>query len=250
MYRQNELLRRHALGNFGELLHAVARDPAMVIYLDSASNRKGQPNENFAREVMELFTLGEGNYEERDIKEAARAFTGWGIDLDTGEFLFRQPAHDDGVKTVLGRTGNLDGDAVLDILLAQPQTAEFVAGKLWREFVSPHPGSRRGQAHRARFPGFRLRHPGGAARDPRVGCVLRAAEPCDADQVPARSRRRHAAAVQVQDGRSDAVRLHGQPARPVPVRSSQRQGLARRRSLDQRDDACSRARPFSSGCFA
>ena len=139
MYRQNELLRRHALGNFGELLHAIARDPAMVIYLDSASNRKGQPNENFAREVMELFTLGEGHYGERDIKEAARAFTGWGIDPDRGEFVFRRLAHDDGVKTVLGRSGSFNGDAVLDILLAQPQTAEHIAAKLWREFVSPEP---------------------------------------------------------------------------------------------------------------
>jgi uncharacterized protein (DUF1800 family) len=139
MYRQNVLLRRHALGNFGALLHAVARDPAMVIYLDSASNRKGQPNENFAREVMELFTLGEGNYTERDVKEAARAFTGWGVDPDRGEFVFRRRAHDDGVKTVLGRTGNLDGDKVLGILLAQPQTAELIAAKLWREFVSPEP---------------------------------------------------------------------------------------------------------------
>jgi uncharacterized protein (DUF1800 family) len=139
MYRQNVLLRRHALGNFSSLLHAIARDPAMVIYLDSASNRKGQPNENFAREVMELFTLGEGHYSERDIKEAARAFTGWGIDPDRGEFVFRPRAHDDGSKTVLGRTGNLDGDAVLGILLAQPQTAELVAAKLWREFVSPNP---------------------------------------------------------------------------------------------------------------
>ena len=139
MYRQNDLLRRHALGNFGELLHAVARDPAMVIYLDSASNRKGQPNENFAREVMELFTLGEGNYGERDIKEMARAFTGWSINPETGEFLFRPFAHDDGEKTVLGRTGNFDGDAALDILLAQPQTAEFIVTKLWREFISPSP---------------------------------------------------------------------------------------------------------------
>lgn len=139
MYRQNALLRRHALGNFGELLHAVARDPAMVIYLDSASNRKGQPNENFAREVMELFTVGEGHYGERDVKEAARAFTGWGIDPDRGEFAFRRLAHDDGVKTVLGRSGNFNGDAVLDILLAQPRTAEHIAAKLWREFVSPDP---------------------------------------------------------------------------------------------------------------
>lgn len=139
MYRQNALLRRHALGNFGDLLHAVAKDPAMVIYLDSASNRKAQPNENFAREVMELFTLGEGQYTERDVKEAARAFTGWSIDPARGEFLFRRLQHDDGVKTVLGRSGNFDGDAVLDILLAQPQTAEFIVGKLWREFVSPVP---------------------------------------------------------------------------------------------------------------
>jgi uncharacterized protein (DUF1800 family) len=139
MYRQNALLRRHAFGNFGELLHAVARDPAMVIYLDSASNRKGQPNENFAREVMELFTLGEGHYGEGDIKEVARAFTGWSIDPDSGEFLFRPLVHDDGVKTVLGRTGNFNGAAALDILLAQPQTAEFIVTKLWREFVSPAP---------------------------------------------------------------------------------------------------------------
>ncbi|MEQ1776116.1 MAG: DUF1800 domain-containing protein [Burkholderiales bacterium] len=139
LYRQNLLLREHALGNFSVFLHAIARDPAMVIYLDNASNRKGQPNENFAREVMELFTLGEGNYGERDIKEAARAFTGWSIDGEKGEFLFRRFAHDDGVKTVLGRSGNFDGDAVLDILLAQPQTAEFIVRKLWREFISPEP---------------------------------------------------------------------------------------------------------------
>ena len=137
LYRQHLLLREHAMGNFGAFLHAIARDPAMVIYLDSASNRKGQPNENFAREVMELFTLGEGNYTERDIKDAARAFTGWGIDAEKGEFLFRAPAHDDGMKSVLGQSGAFDGDAVLDILLAQPQTAEFIVHKLWREFVSP-----------------------------------------------------------------------------------------------------------------
>jgi uncharacterized protein (DUF1800 family) len=139
LYRQNALLRSHALGNFAELLRAVARDPAMLIYLDNAASRKEQPNENFARELMELFTLGEGNYSERDVKEAARAFTGWSVEPETGEFLFRQPVHDDGVKTVLGRTGSFDGAAVLEILLAQPQTAEFLAGKLWREFVSPVP---------------------------------------------------------------------------------------------------------------
>ncbi len=138
IYRQNVLLRRHALGNFGELLHAVSRDPAMLVYLDSATNRRGQPNENFAREVMELFTLGEGNYGEQDIKEAARAFTGWSIDPGTGEFLFRPRQHDDGVKQVLGRTVR-SGDELLDVLLAHPATAEYVAARLWREFVSPQP---------------------------------------------------------------------------------------------------------------
>ena len=144
MYRQNLLLRRYALGSFRDMLHAVARDPAMILYLDNASNRKGQPNENFAREVMELFTLGEGHYGEQDIKEAARAFTGWGIDGETGEFLFRPALHDAGVKTILGQSGNFDGDAVLDILLAQPQTAQWIVGKLWREFVSPDPDPRGG----------------------------------------------------------------------------------------------------------
>jgi uncharacterized protein (DUF1800 family) len=139
MYEQNVLLRRHAGGSFGELLHAVAKDPAMVIYLDSASNRKGKPNENFAREVMELFTLGEGRYTEADVREAARAFTGWSIDPDSGDFRWRPALHDEGTKTVLGRTGNFDGDAVLDMLLARPQTAEFLVAKLWREFVSPEP---------------------------------------------------------------------------------------------------------------
>ncbi len=139
MYEQNVLLRRHATGNFGQLLHAVAKDPAMVIYLDSASNRKGKPNENFAREVMELFTLGEGHYTETDVREAARAFTGWSIDPDSGDFRWRPALHDEGTKTVLGRSGNFDGDAVLDILLTRPQAAEFVVAKLWREFVSPDP---------------------------------------------------------------------------------------------------------------
>lgn len=146
MYRQNALLRKHALGNFGALLKDIARDPAMVVYLDSAQNRRGQPNENFAREVMELFTVGEGQYSERDIKEVARAFTGWSLDRDTGEFMFRPLLHDGGGKTVLGRTGPFDGDAVLDILLQQPQTAEFITRKLWKEFVSPEPDDE--EAHR------------------------------------------------------------------------------------------------------
>jgi len=137
--RRNALIREHALGNFATLLHEASRDPAMVIYLDNASNRKGQPNENFAREVMELFTLGEGHYTEQDVKEAARAFTGWSFDAPRGEFVLRTMQHDDGAKTLLGQTGDFSGDDVLRILLAHPRTAEHIVEKLWREFVSPAP---------------------------------------------------------------------------------------------------------------
>jgi len=139
MYRQNLTLRKNALGNFGVLLKDVARDPAMVIFLDNAQNRRGQANENFAREVMELFTVGEGQYSEQDIKEVARAFTGWSVDRETADFMFRRFAHDGGVKTVFGRTGRFDGNDILDMLLERPQTAEFITTKLWKEFISPTP---------------------------------------------------------------------------------------------------------------
>ncbi|WP_370819558.1 DUF1800 domain-containing protein [Pandoraea anhela] len=139
LYRQNVLLRANALGNFGQMLHDVSKDPAMLIYLDGAGSRKGRPNENFAREVMELFTLGEGHYTEQDVREAARAYTGWSIDRASMTYLWRANVHDTGAKTVLNQTGDFDGDQVLDILLARPETATFVVGKLWREFVSPTP---------------------------------------------------------------------------------------------------------------
>lgn len=139
LYQQNLLLRQHAVGNFRTFLHAIARDPAMLIYLDSQTNRKWAPNENFARELLELFTLGEGHYSEPDIKEAARAFTGWEMEPRTGRFRFNAGAHDDGPKTFLGRSGAFDGDAILDILLEQPRLAVHVTEKLWRAFVSDTP---------------------------------------------------------------------------------------------------------------
>jgi uncharacterized protein (DUF1800 family) len=139
MYAQNMTFRAQATGNFATLLHTVAKDPAMVIYLDNAQNRKGAPNENFAREVMELFTLGQGHYTEQDIQEAARAFTGWGVDRETGTFALRPRLHDDGEKTVFGKTGRFDGDAILDLVLERRETAEFIVAKLWKEFVSPEP---------------------------------------------------------------------------------------------------------------
>lgn len=129
------IIRRYALGSFRDLLHEVSKSGAMMNFLNNNQNRKGHPNENFAREVMELFTLGRGNYTETDVKEAARAFTGWGAD-PAGEFVFRRQQHDTGEKTVLGKTGNFDGDDVLDILLDQKQTARFIVQKIYRFFVN------------------------------------------------------------------------------------------------------------------
>jgi uncharacterized protein (DUF1800 family) len=133
MEQQLALFHRHATGSFRELLINVARDPAMLAYLDAAQNVKGAPNENFAREVMELFTMGVGNYTEQDIREAARAFTGW-IDDDLA-FKVDTAKHDDGQKTFLGRSGNFDGVDILAIILEQKVTAEFIAGKIYRFFV-------------------------------------------------------------------------------------------------------------------
>jgi uncharacterized protein (DUF1800 family) len=133
MLQQNELFRRHALGSFGEMVRGIARDPAMLLYLDSATNRKVHPNENFAREVMELFCLGLGKYTERDIQELARCFTGW--EIQHGAFKFNRYQHDYGTKTVLGKKGNFDGDEGLAVILDQPATAEFICGKLVRFFV-------------------------------------------------------------------------------------------------------------------
>jgi uncharacterized protein (DUF1800 family) len=151
MYGQNETLRRHATGKFGDLLRAVAKDPAMLFWLDAQENVAGKPQENFARELMELFTLGIGHYSEQDVQEAARAFTGWafvrgrgadfGKDRPAAQFLFRQARHDRAEKSVLGVTGPLDGDAVLELLLRHPRTAEFVTEKIWSHFVYPSPSA-------------------------------------------------------------------------------------------------------------
>src|SRR5581483_405237 len=140
MYAQIGLLRANAMADFGTLLRAVSRDPAMLRWLDNNTNRKSSPNENYARELMELFTLGSGNYTELDVREAARAFTGWFFNRD-GEFVFNRNQHDFGEKTFLGQTGPWDGDDVLDIILQQPAAAPFIAEKLYRFFVHDHPSS-------------------------------------------------------------------------------------------------------------
>ena len=136
---QNRTLREHATGNFRDLLMAVMRDPAMLVYLDNGQNVKDHPNENFGRELLELFTMGVGNYTERDIREASRAFTGW--TNDAVEFRFDRDKHDDGTKDFLGQRGAFDGDDIVDIILAQPVTAEFVSSKLYRFFVREDPSA-------------------------------------------------------------------------------------------------------------
>jgi uncharacterized protein (DUF1800 family) len=135
IYNQLKLFHQHALGNFGDLLHAILHDPAMLRYLDNDQNRKGNPNENLARELMELFSLGPGNYTEQDIREGARALTGFS--LEPYQFRFRPFQHDTGSKTILGRTGNFDGDDFVDIILEQPACAEFITRKLWIYFACP-----------------------------------------------------------------------------------------------------------------
>ena len=140
LYQQQllDVIRQNALGNFGDLLREVSKSAAMINFLNNNQNKKGHPNENFAREVMELFTMGRGNYTENDIKEAARAFTGWGANI-SGEFTFRRNQHDDGKKTVLGKTGNFNGDDVLNILLEHKQTATYISRKIYRYFVNDVP---------------------------------------------------------------------------------------------------------------
>ena len=139
IWRQNELFRRLATGNWLELLAEAGKDPAMLVWLDQAQSRKDHPNENFAREVMELFALGEGHYTEKDITEAARALTGWSLDQEAQKFIYRPAFHDNGEKTVLGKTGNLDGGDFIAQIVAQPQAATFITAKLWNFFAGEMP---------------------------------------------------------------------------------------------------------------
>ncbi|TBL70063.1 DUF1800 domain-containing protein [Paenibacillus thalictri] len=139
MVKQNELFRKYALGSFHELVLEVGKDPAMMIWLDSNSNRKGKPNENYAREVMELFTLGIGNYTEQDIREAARAFTGWKYEKALDEVSFQPKQHDDKKKTLLGESGNFNETTVVDVLFRQEALPKYIALKLLHYFAADQP---------------------------------------------------------------------------------------------------------------
>ncbi len=136
LHKQNLMLRQNALGNFRQMLRSVARDPAMLVYLDGYENVKGRPNENFARELLELFTVGSTEYGQADVKAIAKVFTGWRVDPETGEFQFRADLHDGSPVTVLGRTGAFNGDQVIDLLLDNPKTAERIVERVWRHFVN------------------------------------------------------------------------------------------------------------------
>jgi uncharacterized protein (DUF1800 family) len=130
-----ETLRKHALGNFKDLALAVAKEPAMIRFLNNQQNQKNSPNENFARELLELFTMGEGNYSEEDIKESARAFTGWSSNLE-GEFVFRPRMHDYGEKKFMGKKGRFDGTDIIKLITRKKQTAYFIASKVYQFFVN------------------------------------------------------------------------------------------------------------------
>lgn len=134
IWNQNETLRRFAAGNFRAFTHNISRDPAMLDYLNNSQNRKGRPNENYARELMELFTLGIGHYSEQDIKEAARSFTGWAHEGE--EFVFRKYDHDFDDKTFFGRRGPWDGSDVIEIILSRKRCAEYICSRLWTYFVA------------------------------------------------------------------------------------------------------------------
>jgi uncharacterized protein (DUF1800 family) len=139
MAEQNTLFRKYALGNFKELVRAIGKDPAMMIWLDVNRNKKNKPNENYAREVMELFTLGIGHYTETDVKEAARAFTGWTYDKKENKVGYNSKQHDNNSKTLLGEQGNLDADDAVDVIFRQKTLSTFLAMKLLNYFATDNP---------------------------------------------------------------------------------------------------------------
>lgn len=139
MYQQNQLLRHYSLGSFADLLKDIYKDPSMLIYLNGQQNIKTKPNENFARELLELFALGVGYYTEQDVLSAARAFSGWSYNFREGNTIFNDNNHDNGVKEFLGKMGHFSADDIINIILDQERVSEFITEKMWLNFVSPIP---------------------------------------------------------------------------------------------------------------
>ena len=184
MYAQNQLFRTLGPGNFDTLVQAVAKDPSMLIWLDADTSHKNAPNQNFARELMERFTMGAGNYSQEDVIQAARCFTGWELDMVTGEFFLNPYDHDGGVKHFLGRSGRFGGEDIIKIVTHEPASHHWVVSRLWswlaypvtprdpvvaglrprlRQGPQPHqPAGRHAQPPRVRLPGV-ARGPGQAA---------------------------------------------------------------------------------------
>ena len=235
MWRQNELFRRLATGNWLELLTLAGKDPAMLIWLDQAQSRKEHPNENFAREVMELFSLGEGHYAEQDVTEGARALTGWSLDRPTRNIVYRPVFHDNGDKTFLGRTGNLNGDDVMAQIVAQPQAARFITAKLWNYFAGQPPpdaerrARRRSSRERKQFQAVAARHV------PQRG-VLRRRHHSQPGQKPGAMAGRQRADARMRSAADVSARPAAQ-SRTGSVRAAERQGLGRRHHLDHHQHA-------------
>ena len=142
LYKQNQSLRHYALGNFGDLLRAMMKDPAMLVYLDGMMNQKGKINENFAREFLELFTLGQGHFSEADMLAASHAFTGWGVNRFAESSVYREENHSNTPQQFLGQRGVFSSDDIINIVLKHPRTAEFITEKFWYEFISINPPKR------------------------------------------------------------------------------------------------------------
>jgi len=159
MINQYNLFGRFALGNYAQLTHEISKDPAMLLYLNNAQNRRQHPNENYARELMELFTMGVGNYTEEDVRQSARAFTGWTVNRRMGDIVgFIPQLHDAGIKFFLGRTGDFMGDDIVDIIMQQPATARYMAHKFARHFIydNPEPALVEALARRFRASGYNV----------------------------------------------------------------------------------------------
>ena len=233
LHRQNETLRANALGPFAPFAKQISRDPVMIEYLDLQSSTAKNPNENFAREVMELFMLGEGHYSEADIAEAARAFTGYRVSRETGRFEFRARQNDSENKTFLGKTGPLTADDVIDLIVEKPRCSEFLAGKIWTFYAGTKPSDALQQAL-----GNEYRRTG---MD--TGKLLRIIFTsheffCPECRSPSNQEPRPMARAVVQDARdsdarSEAVPCHSCESWPKTLRAPECERLGRRSGVDQ-----------------
>ena len=232
MLKQNELIRRNALGSFRTMLEEMSKDPAMMVWLDTSLSKKGQANENYARELMELFSLGIGHYTETDVREAARAFTG--CEIRDGKFRLNTIEHDSGDKTFLSKRGSWGCDDIVRICLEQEAAPRFIAGKLFRFFISDTIDASHDLidplAAQLRTSDFDLR---GARRDdPPLEPVFLAGSLSLASQIAGRFRGGHRSRAGRQSRRRAALRCTRGP-RAAALFSAVGQGLERRHAMDQ-----------------